>query len=143
MALLKPECLVINSSRGAVVDNEALLRSGLCCALDVWEGEPELSRALLAHAVVATPHVAGYTAQGKANASAIAARVLSEEFDLPLASWYPQEVAPPAPRPISWEELCRTIDARCDLRAESQILKRMPEAFEALRDGYHYREEYF
>lgn len=143
MALLKPECLVINSSRGAVVDNEALLRSGLCCALDVWEGEPELNRALLAHAVVATPHVAGYTAQGKANASAIAARMLSEEFDLPLASWYPQEVAPPAPRPIAWEELCRTIDARCDLRAESQILKRMPEQFEALRDGYHYREEYF
>ena len=143
LAQLKPECLVINSSRGPVVDNEALLQSGLACALDVWEEEPQLNRSLLAHAVVATPHVAGYTAQGKANASAIAARILSEEFSLPMANWYPRTVTPPSPRPISWNELCRTIDARCDLRAESQILKQHPEQFEALRDGYCYREEYF
>lgn len=143
LAMLKPDCLLINSSRGAVVDNKALLESGLSCALDVWEEEPLLDLALLARAVVATPHVAGYTAQGKANASAIAARLLSEEFDLPFAAWYPAEVMPPMPRPIAWEELCRTIDAHCDLRAESQMLKRAPEQFEALRDGYHYREEYF
>lgn len=143
LAMLKPECLVINSSRGAVVDNDALLQSGLACALDVWEGEPQLNRALLAHAAVATPHVAGYTAQGKANASAIAVGILAEEFGWPLAGWYPPAVTPPAPCAIAWSELCRTIDAHCDLRAESQILKQYPESFEALRDGYRYREEYF
>ncbi len=143
LAAMKEDALVINSSRGAVVDNEALLASGLSCALDVWEGEPMLNRELLARAVVATPHVAGYTAQGKANASAIAARILSEEFALPLADWYPCEVTPPAPREIDWRTLCRTIDSHCDLRAESQTLKQHPEAFESLRDGYRYREEYF
>lgn len=143
LRMVKPDCLIINSSRGAVVDNEALLKSGLPCALDVWEGEPKLNRALLAHAAVATPHVAGYTAQGKANASAMAARVLDEMFDLQIGEWYPSEVARPVPRPISWSELCRTIDARCDLRAESSMLKGHPEQFEALRDGYPYRQEYF
>ncbi|MBQ8581060.1 MAG: 4-phosphoerythronate dehydrogenase [Alistipes sp.] len=143
LAGVKSDCLIINSSRGAVVDNEALLESGLQCALDVWEGEPLLNRTLLAHAAVATPHVAGYTAQGKANASAIAARLLGEVFDLPFQGWYPATVSRPAPRAITWDELCRTIDAHCDLCAESRILKHHPEQFEALRDGYRYREEYF
>lgn len=143
LAAMKEDAFVINSSRGAVVDNEALLRSGLRCALDVWEGEPQLSLPLLAQAMVATPHVAGYTAQGKANASAIAARVLSEEFGLQLLDWYPSEVLPPCPREIDWPTLCSTIDRYCDLRAESQILRQNPEKFEDLRDGYRYREEYF
>ena len=143
LARLKPTCLVINSSRGAVVDNDALLQSGLHCALDVWEGEPTVNRALLAHAEVATPHVAGYTVQGKANASAIAARILSEMFDLPLADWYPDGVKPPHPTPISWEALCRTIGVYCDLQRESEELRVEPDRFEELRDGYAYREEYF
>ena len=69
--LMKPGVILINSSRGEVVDGEALLRSGLGWALDVWEHEPHLDPALLGNALLATPHIAGYSEQGKANATAM------------------------------------------------------------------------
>ena len=50
---------------------------------------------------------------------------------------------PSHPRPIGWDELAATIGARYDIAAESDTLKRHPERFEALRNGYSYREEYF
>ena len=53
--LMKPGAILINSSRGEVVDGEALLRSGLGWALDVWEHEPHLDPALLENALLATP----------------------------------------------------------------------------------------
>ena len=64
--LMKPGAILINTSRGEVVDGEALLRSGLGWALDVWEHEPHLDPALLENALLATPHIAGYSEQGKA-----------------------------------------------------------------------------
>ena len=115
---LKPKAVVINSSRGEVVDGDALLRSGRPYVLD------------------------GYSAQGKANATAMAVGAVARRFALPLEGWYPA-VAPSHPRPIGWDELAATIGARYDIAAESDTLKRHPERFEALRNGYSYREEYF
>lgn len=143
IARMKPSAWILNAARGPVVDQEALLAADHPFALDVWEGEPQLHPELLRRAEVATPHVAGYTAQGKANASAIAVAVLAEHFGWPIADWYPVEVTKPAPRPIAWEELLTTIDQYCDPAAESLTLKRHPEQFEALRDNYRYRLEYF
>ena len=69
LSAMDPETLVINTARGGVVDEEALLRAGLRCALDVYEGEPALAweriLALAGRAVVLTPHVAGYTVEAK------------------------------------------------------------------------------
>ncbi len=143
LRLMRPQAWVLNAARGAVVDQEALLRSDHPFCLDVWEGEPELLPDVLRSAELATPHVAGYTAQGKANASAIALRTVAEAFQLPIGAWYPAEVTPPSPRPITWEELTATIDAHYDIVAESTRLKAHPEQFERLRDGYRYRLEYF
>ncbi len=140
---MKPGALLLNSSRGAVVDTAALLRSPLRFALDVWEGEPQLDREALARAVAATPHIAGYSVQGKANATAAAVAAIARRFGLPLRNWYPAEALPPAPRPIGWQELCATIGRYFDLEAESRALKAHPEAFERMRDTYRYREEYF
>ena len=75
--LMKPGAILINSSRGEVVDGEALLRSGLGWALDVWEHEPHLDPALLENALLATPHIAGYSEQGKANATAMSVASLA------------------------------------------------------------------
>ena len=61
--------LIINAARGGVVDEEALLQSGLPCAIDTWEGEPDLNRNLLQHAWLASYHIAGYSLEGKINAS--------------------------------------------------------------------------
>ena len=140
---LKPKAVVINSSRGEVVDGDALLRSGRPYILDVWEHEPDLDPPLLRNALLATPHIAGYSAQGKANATALSVRTISRYFGLPLGEWYPSNIAPSRPRAISWQELCDTIDDRFDIAAESRRLKENPEKFETIRNEYRYREEYF
>lgn len=142
-ARMKPGAVVINSSRGEVVDGDALLASGLDCALDVWEHEPHLDPALLAHALLATPHIAGYSEQGKANATAMSVASLARRFGLPLEGWYPPEAAPATPRPIGWQELCATIGKAYDIGAESLRLKNRPGDFESMRDHYAYRREYF
>lgn len=142
-AAMKPRAAVFNSSRGEVVDGAALLADGRPCALDVWEGEPQIDPALLARAFVSTPHIAGYSEQGKAMATALAVEAVARSFDLPLKGWYPPQAAPSAPRRITWEELVRTIDTAFDIRSESLRLKSDPASFEALRDNYRYRREYF
>ena len=139
---LRPDAVVINSSRGEVVDGNALLASGHPYVLDVREHEPQIDGRLLSGAILATPHIAGYSAQGKANASSMAVQAIARRFSLPLEGWYP-DVVPSRPRLIDWEELVRTIGAHYDIAAENDRLKRSPEAFEALRNGYAYREEYF
>lgn len=144
---LKRGADIINASRGEVVDN-ALLREavaeGRCsCCLDVWENEPDIDRDLLRSAIVATPHIAGYSLQGKANAASMSVAALARHFSLPLGNYYPEQVRRIAPRAIDWPELLSTIDLRCDLEAESRTLREAPERFEALRNGYRFREEYF
>lgn len=143
LALLPKGALVINSSRGAVVDNAALLAAGNPCALDVWEGEPELLPELLAHAEVATSHIAGYSLQGKANATLAAVEAVARIFGLPLSGWYPAGVKPSAPWEIGWEELVDTIGNYFDPVAETLRLKASPQEFEQIRDHYPYRQEYF
>ncbi|WP_418982147.1 4-phosphoerythronate dehydrogenase [Alistipes sp.] len=140
---LRPGAVVMNSSRGEVADTEALVAGGHPCVIDVWEHEPAIDRRLLGQALLATPHVAGYSEQGKANATAMAVAAVARRFSLPLTGWYPPEAAPSAPRPIGWEELCATIDRVYDIEAESRRLKAQPEAFEEMRDRYAYRREYF
>ena len=140
---MRPDAIVINSSRGEVVDGDALLRSGLRWALDVWEHEPNLNPQLLEKALLATPHIAGYSEQGKANATAMSVAALARCFGLPLEGWYPPEASPSAPRPIAWQELCSTIGEVYDIEAESRRLKRHPGDFESLRDHYAYRRAYF
>lgn len=139
---MKPGAIVINASRGEVVDGTALLHSTHPYVLDVWEHEPDIDRQLLAGALLATPHIAGYSAQGKANATAAAVQALAQRFALPLDGWYPN-ITPSMPRPISWEELSATIDSHYDIVAESATLKTRPECFEELRNKYAYRQEYF
>lgn len=135
--------ILINASRGEVVATEALLRSGVECAIDVWEHEPDIDRTLLTKAFISTPHIAGYSRQGKANATAMAVAAVANHFGLPLEGWYPAEVTPSTPREISWEELCRTMPNIYDIHADSLALKAHPEQFEALRNGYDYRAEMF
>ena len=70
LAQLQPGCLLVNAARGEVVDNSALLqvlkaREDLRIFLDTWEGEPRISRDLLRRVDLATPHIAGYSVEGR------------------------------------------------------------------------------
>ncbi len=76
IAQLKPGVVLINSSRGPVVNNSALKKrisekKDICAVLDVWENEPNLDLALMKLVNIATPHVAGYSLEGKINGTKI------------------------------------------------------------------------
>ena len=70
LAELAPGTLLLNAGRGAVIDNRALLeslteRGDLLVALDVWETEPSIDRALLEQVAIATPHIAGTASRAR------------------------------------------------------------------------------
>ena len=143
LSLMRADATLINASRGEVAATEALLKASQTLLLDVWEQEPAINTALLEKALVTTPHIAGYSSQGKANATAAVIAAAAEHFSLPLKGWYPPQVQPATRRQISWEEMCQSIDNYCNLMKQSQWLKSRPEEFESLRNNYSYREEYF
>lgn len=143
ISFLRPGATLINASRGECVATEATRRNDLTYITDVWENEPDIDQAYLAKSFVATPHIAGYSAQGKANATALAVQALARHFDLPLKEWRPSEVEVVEPKQISWVQMCATIGQYCDLATESEALRNDPQLFEQLRNNYHYRNEYF
>ena len=142
IAQLRRGATIINASRGEVAQTAALLRDDLTCAIDVWEGEPNIDKRLLEKAVVSTPHIAGYSKQGKANATAMVVEAIAQHFCLPIVDWYPEGIRKSHPQPIDWQTLKQTINAYCDINSQSCGLKDGGD-FELLRNNYNYREEYF
>lgn len=141
--MMRSNAVIINASRGAVVDNAAIARSSHRYMFDVWENEPILDGTVLANAVLATPHIAGYSLQGKANATAMVVNAVASHFGLPLSAWYPADITPSTPKLISWEQMCATIDDNYSILNDTAKLKSSPDDFESLRNSYNYREEYF
>ncbi len=84
----KKGCVLINTSRGAVINTQDLLHYGqhLHACLDVWEHEPHIDQALLAQAVIATPHIAGYAQQSKMRGIDAIYRLAVEKKMLPVTS---------------------------------------------------------
>ncbi len=94
---LNPECVLINSARGAVVENTALKKviagKGInTVVLDVWEGEPAIDCELLNMVTIATPHIAGYSWDGKAKGTNMVFQAACEYFGVESA-WLPSEPA--------------------------------------------------
>jgi len=92
---------LINSSRGEVVETKALknaLSTGILkgAVLDVWENEPDVDLDLLRQVTISTPHIAGYSTDGKANGTAMVVQALSEFFNLPLRDFYPASIPLPS-----------------------------------------------
>lgn len=152
---LKPGTLVINSSRGAVLEATALsewLRKGKGhAALDVWPDEPNIDARLLDRVTVATPHVAGYSLEGKLNGT----RMIYKEF----LDW--QEIKPPPdippiappPEPLSIEATLSAeavILASCPVETDDATLRNcLPGRdrisatdFDALRTHYPVRRDF-
>lgn len=142
--------LVINSARGAVVDNYALLRALNTekvgdVVMDCWEGEPRLNTALLFASFIATPHIAGYSADGKANATRMIVEAVAKEMGVTVDL---SDIVPPTP-PVSSLSLARNSDpiATAVLSSynplfETRNLKRQPHDFEKLRNSYGIRREF-
>ena len=86
---LKKQPIIINTSRGAVVDNTDVLQAlkdGIIrdAIIDTWENEPNINQELLNLIYIGTPHIAGYSADGKANATRMALTALCNHFHLPV-----------------------------------------------------------
>ena len=146
---IKPGAIFINTSRGKIVDDEALigaLQSGRLshAVVDTWNNEPDIHPTLLSLATFATPHIAGYSIQGKAAGTAAAVRAVSEFFGFPLNGWYPPQVTPSRADPnITWERMRETMPRYFRIEAETQRLRSAPSAFENIGNNYDYRTEFF
>ena len=155
LAAMRPDQLLINSSRGPVVDNAALKAALAAKALrgavlDVWEGEPAPDGGLLDLVDIATPHIAGYSADGKAAGTAAAVQTVAARLGLPLTDWRPSGIPAPA-QPLSFaldaagkplqEVLSEALLYTYDILADDRALRAHPERFEQLRGDYPVRRE--
>lgn len=146
---MKHGAVFINTSRGEVVDEEALIEAIddyqiAHSFIDVWRGEPSINHELLKRTDIATPHIAGYSVQGKANGSAEIVRAFGRYFDIEeLQQWYPSGVNTDQRNDLSATEILKEIKGCYDIHADDKALRSAPEKFEELRNKYHYREEYF
>lgn len=133
--------LLINSARGPITDTSALLRAletGKIgdVAIDCWEGEPDIDRALLAKAFIATPHIAGYSAEGKMRATAMTVDAISRHFGWNIKPEYPS-----APRLGASGVTLARISGSYNPLLDTENLRNTPERFEELRNHYNLRAE--
>ena len=132
LAKCKPHALIINAARGGVVDEHALLHSGHPYILDTWENEPHIHRDVLKGALRASMHIAGYSVEGKRNASQMCLDAIALELGLPSIdlSGYRYNGIPVSSHKNSSEPW---------LAAITDSLKAHPTAFEELRKSYPLR----
>ncbi len=137
---LKRQPIIINTSRGEVVDNDALLdamQAGLVrqAVIDTWEHEPDINRQLLDKVIIGTPHIAGYSADGKVNADNMVMEAICNFFKLEL----PPIIVPPSlPEDFAYDGTSLSLYNPLE---DSQRLKLHPEDFESLRGDYPLRRE--
>lgn len=143
IATLRRSPMLLNASRGPVADTEALkegLRSGAVSsvAIDCWEHEPEIDRELLDMALVATPHIAGYSREGKVRASQMVLDALSQRLG---GEFTQSPLIASAPIPLPVPETITADMLRYDILADTNRLKSTPSTFEDQRNNYHLRPE--
>jgi erythronate-4-phosphate dehydrogenase len=155
---LKEGSILINTSRGSVIDNdilpEYLKQKNITAVLDVWENEPLLNKELLALTDTATPHVAGYSAEGKINGTIMIYKALCT-----FAGYNPGwKYNPPPPEEdiisVSGnsveQQVNNIIKYTYDIRKDDAELKKaltmdsmfIPAYFDLLRKKYILRKEY-
>jgi len=146
IALCKPNVYIINSSRGEVLNTEGLIsflesNPNAQVALDVWENEPNLSVELLRKTIIATPHIAGYSLEGKVMGTKMVIDSLSQFFNLGISPWLP------SPNPLVEKiKLTNPTNIVAAIKSTYNILgddlRNTFESFESLRNNYNYRRDF-
>lgn len=159
---VKPGAVFVNASRGEVVDETELMRAiddGIIsrAILDVWDNEPQCRRELLERVDIATPHIAGYSFDGKLRGTDMIYHSLCRHFGV-NPCWSAQEYLPPSPLPrfrlkpalADESEILALIRRIYDIRADDRALRPDPlpspsdhaELFGRLRRDYPVRREF-
>ncbi|HET9570511.1 MAG TPA: 4-phosphoerythronate dehydrogenase PdxB [Bacteroidales bacterium] len=152
---LKRKPILFNSCRGEVLDTTAAKSalknqsiSGL--VIDCWENEPDIDLELLNMADLATPHIAGYSKDGKANGTSMSIQALSRFFNLGIDDWKAENVEVPKNTLVKIDGdglaeeaiLSKAVLATYDIQNDDAALRKNPELFEKLRGDYPVRREY-
>lgn len=154
LAKIRPKALLINSARGEIIDESALLaainQKRLSVVLDVFPNEPFISQQLLDALKLATPHIAGYTLEGKIRGTDMIYQAFCQTFNLPILQHF-SALLPPNPyhfsillnhqnqQPLAWFY---------DIQADFETLKAaacphiLGSQFDMLRKNYHLRREW-
>lgn len=141
---LKRKPVIINTSRGEVIQTDALLKALNSrmisdTIIDVWEHEPEINRDLLEKAFIGTPHIAGYSADGKANATRMSLDAICKFFQ--IKGDYEINAPAPASPIIHAKNHEEAVLQMYNPTEDSNRLKNQPELFETLRGDYPLRRE--
>lgn len=152
---LKRKPILINSCRGEVVETLSVKTalqngqiSGFVC--DCWENEPDLDLELLAMTKIATPHIAGYSKDGKATGTQMSVQAISQFFHLGLDNWQPSGVEPPA-NPVfeldgaglnEQKIVSKAVLHTYYIRNDDSDFRKYPAQFEQLRGDYPVRREF-
>jgi erythronate-4-phosphate dehydrogenase len=152
---LANKAVIINTCRGEVFETKAVFKARQSGALqgviiDCWENEPELDLDLLNLVDYGTPHIAGYSKDGKARGTTMSVRAISRFFGLGIDLWEPSGVEPPS-KPVvdlSGSEqtgnqvLADAILATYEIESDDRVLRENPQLFEQLRGDYPVRREF-
>lgn len=152
---MKKGAWFFNSSRGEVVDTASLkkaLGTGKLggAVIDVWENEPDIDLDLMGKTFLSTPHIAGYSTDGKANGTSIVVNALCSYFRLGLKKWYPENVPAPEQPDLSVDGIGKTdedilreaINHTYNIEEDNIRLRFSPVDFEKQRGDYRLRREF-
>jgi len=152
---LQKKPVIINTARGEICDTEALKKakreqriSGM--VLDCWEKEPNIDADLVTICDIATPHIAGYSADGKANATTACVQYISKNFDLGMNNWQVENISTPEKSVIALENtsenfidiIAAAILETYQIEKESSALKNNVHDFDFFRNHYPLRREF-
>ncbi len=146
LSLCKPTVYIVNSSRGGVIDENALLgfldmNTEAQVALDVWEGEPNINAVLLKRALVATPHIAGYSLEGKVMATKMVVDAISRHFNLGIDPWWP--IPDPLKQKLAIGPVSSVTEAiGFSYNIDNDDIRKLNGSFEEYRNSYTFRRDF-
>jgi erythronate-4-phosphate dehydrogenase len=152
-ALMKPGAIFINAARGEVIDEEALIAASPklgAIVIDTWCNEPNINVDLLEVADIATPHIAGYSYQGKENATIMAVRAVARYLGIRSLKYYKPQDQEEGHEPVLLDlkgknhgEIAAVFQYNYPIFTDDFRLRMNPAGFEKLRASYQYRREIY
>ncbi|MBR4409658.1 MAG: erythronate-4-phosphate dehydrogenase, partial [Bacteroidales bacterium] len=151
--LMKPGAFFINAARGEVV-NEAALKKAIPklgpVIIDTWNNEPDIDKELLEMVDIATPHIAGYSYQGKQNGTAAVVRAVAHYFGIQeLYEFFPATEMPENEavkidtRGKNQGEITSLLQYNYPIFTDDFMFRLNPSGFEKIRAEYTYRREIY